>query len=128
MNILIIEDDFLIKTQIEELLQELGHLVLGSFTNASDAIAFVKGNKPDFVFMDIDLQGQMDGIECAKILKMEFNIPSIFLTSHLEEQANSMGADALCFLPKPFNDELIKEAVSSAIRKLRKETVLPQKK
>jgi DNA-binding response OmpR family regulator len=122
MKILIIEDDFLIVAQITECLQRLGHEVLGSFDEANGALDFVKDNKPDFVFMDIELNGPVDGIQCANILKNKYSVPSIFVTSHHETDIinESMDAAPLNFLPKPFEDKNIEAAVAIAAIALNK--------
>ena len=122
MKILIVEDDFLIVTQIRECIERLGHEILDSFDNASSTIEFVKETKPDFVFMDIELNGPVDGIQCANTLKNEYSVPSIFVTSHHETDIlnESMDVTPLNFLPKPFEDSNIEAAVALATITLKK--------
>jgi len=122
MKIVIIEDDALIAYQIEACVQRLGHKVLGSFDNADDALEFISHNKPDFVFMDIELNGLMDGIQCANILKSKYAIPSLFLTSHDDAQTieEATSLDPLNFLPKPFTDKNIEAALALASIALKK--------
>ena len=66
MKIIIVEDDALISMMIEESVKNMGNEVLGAFPDATVALNFVKENKPDLVFMDIELEGPMDGIQCAQ--------------------------------------------------------------
>ena len=122
MKIVIVEDDALIAYQIEACLTRLGHKVLGSFDDAKDTLAFVAENRADFVFMDIELKGAMDGIQCATLLKSNYSIPSLFVTSHdgaetIEEATN---LNPLNFLPKPFTDKNIEAAVALASIALKK--------
>ena len=121
MKILIVEDDFLIVAQITECLERLGHEVLGSFDNALSALDFVKENRPDFVFMDIELNGAIDGIQCANTLKIKHAIPSIFISSHHQTDIlnESMDAAPLNFLPKPFEDSNIEAVVALAALSLK---------
>lgn len=128
MKIVIIEDDALIAFQIESCVQQLGHNVLGSFDEAATAIDFITINKPDFVFMDIELNGPMDGIQCATILKNNYGVPTLFVTSHdesevIEEVAN---LDPLNFLPKPFTDKNIEASVALVSVKLSKSKPTPK--
>jgi len=120
MKIIIVEDDALIAYQIESCVKQLGHTVLGSFDSASDALEFIVANRPDFVFMDIELNGPMDGIQCAGVLKHRFGVPSLFVTSHdaTEVIAEATKLDPLNFLPKPFTDKNIEAAVALADIKL----------
>lgn len=128
MKIVIIEDDALIAFQIESCAQQLGHDVLGSFDDATSALKFIAEHKPDFVFMDIELNGPMDGIQCAAILKNNHGVPALFVTSHdeseiIEEVAN---LDPLNFLPKPFTDKNIEASVALAGIKLSKSKPAPK--
>ena len=117
MKILIIEDDALIAHQIKECVQKLGHEVLGSFDDASSGLDLVQNTRPDFVFMDIELNGSMDGIQCAGILKHKYDVPSIFVTSHDEAETIKEATDLgpLNFLPKPFTDKNIDNMLISCL-------------
>lgn len=116
MKILIVEDDALIAYQITECVQKLGHEVLACFDEGKSALDFVQSNKPDFVFMDIELNGAMDGIQCATILKHKYEVPSLFVTSHDEAEIIKEATDLapLNFLPKPFTDKNIEAVVALA--------------
>ena len=120
MKIIIIEDDALIALQIEECVQQLGHEVLATFDAGVPALEFVAENKPDFAFMDIELNGSMDGIQCASHLKNKFSIPSIFVTSHdaAEVIEEAIDLDPLNFLPKPFTNKNIEASLALASKKL----------
>ncbi len=122
MKIVIIEDDALIAYQIETCAQKLGHDVLGSFDEAVSALKFIEVNKPDFVFMDIELNGPMDGIQCARDLQSNYGVPSLFVTSHDEaeiiEEATNL--EPLNFLPKPFTDKNIEASLALANITLKK--------
>ncbi len=122
MNILIVEDDFLIAVQITECLERLGHKVVGSFTNGHDALESLKVQRPDLAFMDIELEGAMDGIQCAGVLKNKYGVASIFVTSHYESDTlgASMDVAPLNFLPKPFEDSNIEAAITLAEAALKK--------
>ena len=55
-----------------------------------------KSRKPDFILMDIKLDGEMDGIEAARYINEKFGINSLFLTGYFNDQlikrASEMGA------------------------------------
>ena len=128
MKIIIVEDDALIAYQIQSCVENLGHDVVASFDNGALALEFVSKNSVDFVFMDIELSGSMDGIRCAYLLKNDYNIPSVFVTSHDEtdviEEATSI--DPLNFLPKPFSDKNIEATVALAEITLKKQKTSPK--
>lgn len=121
MKIIIVEDDALIALQIETSITSLGHELLATFDNGAEAIEFVAQNRPDFVFMDIELSGAMDGIQCAAILKNKYEIPVLFVTSHDESEVidEATRLEPLNFLPKPFTDKNIEAAIALARIKLK---------
>jgi len=121
MKILIVEDNSDTSLMIEETIEDMdgAHEVIGTFSRAEDVEAFVKENRPDFVFMDIDLAGNLTGIECAIMLEKRYKVPSLFITGHEDEIANTMAIDSLYFLNKPFEPSHIRAAVLQAQQKLR---------
>src|SRR5690606_16570320 len=82
----VIADDFplsILGTQV--VLEGMGHVVLESHNNGSDAWNAIKKLKPDFVVLDINMPG-MDGIEVAENIRLH-QLPTkiILLTSHKEK-------------------------------------------
>jgi len=123
MKIIIVEDDALIALFIESSLEQLNYEVLACFTEAASAIDFVKDNEVDLALMDIEIEGSMDGLQCARILKMNHQIPSIFVTSHKESEVinEAMEVEPLGFLIKPIEESDIEAALAMASRSFKKE-------
>lgn len=104
-TIYIIEDEPLIAATIETALKKQGFNVLGDAENYTDALEAIKKMKPDLVLLDIQLEGDKDGVDLA----MEFdkrNLPYIFLTSqtdpHTIERVKK--TQPLGFIAKPFTE------------------------
>jgi two-component system, response regulator PdtaR len=95
----------------------LGYDVLDTAFNGTDAMKLAGETNPDLVLMDIQLNGDMDGIEVAQQIRNRYNIPFIYLTgSHdnsLLERAKQ--TSPIGFISKPFEDIEIHEAVKMAI-------------
>ena len=95
----------------------MGYDVLDTAFNGTDAMKLTGETNPDLVLMDIQLNGDMDGIEVAQQIRNLYNIPFIYLTgSHdnsLLERAKQTGP--IGFITKPFEDIAIHEAVKMAI-------------
>ncbi len=85
IRILLVEDDIILSESNKFILKKLGYDVVGTATNSFQAIEFVKKESPEIILMDIQIEGEVDGIETAKIIKNEFNIPVIFLSSQSEK-------------------------------------------
>ena len=65
LNIVVAEDDAIIKMYMEDLLKHAGHNVVGTATSGEDAVARVGELQPDVAVMDIGLKGSLDGIGAA---------------------------------------------------------------
>jgi CheY-like chemotaxis protein len=108
-KILIVEDDVIISQIIELHLKKLGYSVSGKAANAQDAITLTNKTNPNAILMDIFLDGKMDGIEAAKIIKEKVNIPIIFLTGYSDDKVleRIRTIQASHYVLKPFtNDDL----------------------
>jgi two-component system, response regulator PdtaR len=117
--ILLVEDDDIIAKVTEWRLKNLGYTICGRATTGAQAMELVVQNKPDLVLMDINIQGDVDGISTAMMIKKGFNIPVVYLTSHSEgpvlERAKETKPDG--FIIKPFDDNDLRVAIELALYK-----------
>ncbi len=118
-SVLIVEDDDIIARVEEWRLKNLGYGVSGRARTGAEAMELVGKSKPDLVLMDINLKGDIDGIETAKLIKKGFNIPVIYVTSHSDgptlERAKATRPDG--FINKPFDDKDLRVAIELAMKK-----------
>src|SRR5688572_12501639 len=84
-NILIVEDESIVRKDIERSLTKLGYNVVAQADTGEKAILMAKEFKPDLALMDIMLKGDMTGIEAAELIKSSNDIPVIFLTAYADE-------------------------------------------
>ena len=105
-KILIVEDEAVTSVMLEKTLRELGYEVVGSAFDGREAIEIAKNKHPDLILMDIRLQGDMDGIETAKRIYQQYNIPSIYLTAHSDEDTIKRAVESgpFGYLIKPFKE------------------------
>lgn len=118
VNLLIVEDDIILANDIAIRLAVLNFHSIGIAPTVDKAIELLnKTQSVDIVLIDITLQGTRDGIELASIIKNEYNIPFIFLTSHMDEytieRAKNVGVYA--YILKPFNDRQVGIAIELAL-------------
>lgn len=109
IKVLLVEDDWIIAKEISYNLQDMGFEVAGCFDNAEEALRQVKNLLPDLVILDIDLAGEMTGIELATQLKKDGNIPFIFLTALADSQTVEKAklAEPFAYLVKPVAPETL---------------------
>jgi CheY-like chemotaxis protein len=117
--VLLVEDDNIIAKVAEWRLKNLGYSLCGRATTGAEAMELVVKNKPDIVLMDINIKGDIDGIETARMIKKGFNIPVVYVTSHSDgptlERAKSTNPDG--YIMKPFEDNDLRVAIELALKK-----------
>jgi DNA-binding LytR/AlgR family response regulator len=109
IKILLVEDDWIIAKEIYYNLQDMGMEVVGCFDNAEEAHRQIKTLLPDLVILDIDLAGEMTGIDLATQLKKNAVIPFIFLTALADSQTVEKAklAEPYAYLVKPVTPETL---------------------
>jgi two-component system, response regulator PdtaR len=119
-RILVVEDDFLIATEIEIALSEAGFEVVGVAISAEEAVAFAESQKPALVVMDIRLAGERDGIQAAIEIFQRFGIRCIFATAHSDQRSFDRAKPAmpLGWLQKPYSLVSLLNAVRAGLREL----------
>lgn len=86
LRILLAEDEVLIVKDIENKLNRMGYEFAGYVTSGKDAIQFALENQPGLILMDVCLRGEIDGIEAAKQIRSNLDIPIIFITAYAEAE------------------------------------------
>lgn len=116
-RILIVEDEKIIALDLTMRLEELGYIVVSAVSNGLDAIAAVDNNQIDVVLMDINLEGEMDGIEAATIIRSKINLPVIFITAFADELTfrNASSTDPYAYVLKPFQTRELDFTIRTAI-------------
>lgn len=108
INILIADDEPLIRMDLKEILEEKGYNVVGEARNGLEVLDFCQSNKPDLIILDIKMP-EMDGLETLKKLNSSLDypkVPVIMLTAYsqpeLIEQAVGLGVFA--YIVKPVKE------------------------
>ena len=83
-KILIVEDEAVISLYIQNSLVNLGFEICGHVITGEEAVRKAEELSPDIILMDIVLQGKMDGIEAAKIIRDRLDIPVIYMTGNAD--------------------------------------------
>jgi len=108
---IIIDDHLLFTNGLTGILEDIGLKVHSTFSNAKDAITYLKNQNVDIIFSDINMP-IMDGIQfCKRLKKLQIETPVIMLSMY--EDANiikeSFNHGAVGYLSKNSDrDEIIK--------------------
>lgn len=116
-RILVVDDEAIITMQLEERLTAMGYTVAGMAASGEGAIDKARRLKPDLLLMDIVMPGKLNGIEAARVIMEELDIPVVFVTSYADdaiiEQAKQVRPYG--YIVKPFNELEIKAAIEVAL-------------
>ena len=84
-TLLIVEDDGILAADLEIILTGLGYRILGPVATGEEAIGLLQGQSADLVLMDIELAGELNGIETAQHLGHGHDIPVVFLSGFSQD-------------------------------------------
>lgn len=126
-SILIVEDEYINAKFIEQIVTLKGHHVIEIVSNADHAIAAIKREKIDLVFMDINIDGPIDGIRCSSLLNQFYQIPIIYMTAYGDTQTIDEACDTnmLGYIIKPFDTADVEAALAVALKMLLTLTNIP---
>lgn len=118
-SILLVEDNAIVAFDMQQRLQKLGYQVQGIITSGEEAIAAVSRQAPSLILMDIFLDGRIDGIEAAKAILENTQIPIIFLTAHDDEETLGRAkiTETFGYIIKPAESRDLHVAIEIALYK-----------
>ncbi|MBF0560185.1 MAG: response regulator transcription factor [Nitrospirae bacterium] len=122
--VFVVDDDLSVLKSLRRLLTVYGFRV-ETFSSAREFLGNYQGNVPGCLVLDIRLP-QLDGLELQRILAERGAVlPIIFITGHgdIPMSVQAMKAGAVDFLPKPFNDQSLIEAIEFALDKSRSDNL-----
>jgi AmiR/NasT family two-component response regulator len=115
-NVVIAEDEALIRLDLREMLEEEGYVVAGEAGDGETAVKLAEELKPDLVIMDVKMPG-LDGISAAEQITGKQLAPVIILTAFsqrdLVQRASEAGA--MAYLIKPFTKADLVPAIEVAV-------------
>ena len=114
-NVVIAEDEALIRLDLREMLEEEGYVVAGEAADGETAVRLAEELHPDLVIMDVKMPG-LDGISAAERITANQVAPVIILTAFsqrdLVQRASEAGA--MAYLIKPFTKADLVPAIEVA--------------
>lgn len=116
LRVVVAEDEALIRLDLKEMLEEVGHMVVGEAGDGMSAVELAAKIKPDLVIADIKMP-VMDGLEAAeKIIEQEI-CPVLILTAYSEKELveRASRAGVMSYLVKPFKKDDLFPAIEVAM-------------
>lgn len=122
-KILIVEDETIVSENIKNILTKLGYSVSAIATTGEEAIRHASRLKPNLVLMDIKLKGDIDGIEAAEQIRIQCDIPVVYLTAFVDDNIlrRAKITEPFGYIIKPFEIRDLHTNIEIALHKYRTE-------
>ena len=116
-KIQIVEDEAVIAMDVENQLHNLGYQVTSVVSSGNKAIEKAAIDKPDLILMDIRIQGELDGIETADLIRRNHSIPIVFSTAYLDKDRIERAKVSMPFgyVLKPIQERELKVTLEMAL-------------
>ncbi len=122
LPILIIEDELITASAIEELLTEEEYEVIGVAKDAVTAFKLCSESTtpPSLILCDINIKGSMQGPQLAAVLKEKYKCEVIFLTAHTDSKTlgEAFKNEPVMYVVKPYTDKQLLVALQMAFHKI----------
>lgn len=118
MKILIVEDEPNYADTLEMFVDELGYDLAGIAAQGKKAMELFDEHNPDLVLMDIHLEGELTGIDLARIFQGQRSTPIIFITSFDDKETFNKAKQTApyAYLPKPFEPDALQRSIELALQ------------
>ncbi|MFZ6815189.1 two-component system response regulator [Undibacterium sp. Rencai35W] len=115
-TILIVEDEPVVALDLRQTLEEMGHRVCGIQSNMKAAISAVEKYSPTLILMDINLEGQEDGIDACNHIYLRWKLPVIYLTAFADEKTilRAAASKPFGYLLKPYETKELAAVIQVA--------------
>jgi len=114
-DVLIIEDETFIAMDLESLVKNLGHNVIGVARTHTDAIALAKSRQPGLILADIQLADGSSGLDAVNELLKSFEVPVVFITAYPERFLTGERPEPAFLISKPFQPAMVSAVASQAL-------------
>lgn len=120
IRVLVVEDEWIVSEEVKELLLLSGYEVAGQAAEANDALEILDEKKVDVALLDINIDGDTDGIELAHQILEKHQCAIIFLTAFDDDKFinRAKGVKPAAYIVKPFEERNLKIAIEMAFNNL----------
>jgi CheY-like chemotaxis protein len=118
-KIMIVEDEVITAMSLQHLLEHWGYEMCEQVSSGREAIEKAGREKPDIVLIDINLNGEISGIEAARQIRSLFCVPIIFITGYSDKETikEAKHAEPAGYFVKPLDFKKLKLTIDSVVHK-----------
>jgi signal transduction histidine kinase len=118
-KIMVVEDEGIVALDIQSKLEGRGYEVPAVVHTGEDAVEQAGATRPDLILMDIQLEGDMDGIAAAEQIRDLYQIPVVYLTAYSDDSTLERAkiSEPFGYLLKPFEENKLHTTIEIALYK-----------
>ncbi len=118
-RIMIVEDERVVAGQLASSLEDLGYEIVAIVASGEEAVQEAEAIRPELILMDIMLEGEMDGIEAAGLIRSRFDLPVVYITAYSQESLleRAKATHPAGYLVKPVRGDELRANVELALVK-----------
>lgn len=123
-RILIVEDESVVATNLQQSLAEMGYEVIDWVPTGEAAVEIAERERPDLILMDIHLAGALRGVDAARRIWERLQIPIVYCTAHadLATLKEVQTTESYGYVVKPFQSPAVRAAIELAMARREKES------
>ena len=116
-RVMIVEDEAITAMATGAMIKRLGHVVSAAVGTGQAALDAFRRQRPDLVLMDIRLDGDLDGIETAKLMRRDSDVPVVFVSAFVDDVTRCRAAEAgpFAFMAKPLDEFDLKDMLARVL-------------
>ncbi len=118
-HIFIVEDDAIIAARLYDILISLGYEVSEPVASGGEAVMQTVEVRPDLILMDINLYGDMNGVDAAARIHALIDVPIVYLTAYSDNDLlqRAKVTDPYGYLVKPVQERELQATIEMALHK-----------
>ena len=114
-NVLIIEDEPIIAMHLEQIVEDMGHVVSAMAMTRAEAVQAAAASPPDLVLADIQLADGSSGVDAVNDILQDFDVPVVFITAYPERLLTGERPEPTYLVSKPFAVDTIVATIGQAL-------------
>ncbi|SKA79924.1 two component transcriptional regulator, LytTR family [Caloramator quimbayensis] len=124
MNCIIVDDEYPARQELAYFINNFSSLnIIGEFDDSIKALEFIKSNRPDVVFLDINMP-KLNGISLGEIINaFEIKPIIIFVTAYRDYAVDAFEIQAFDYILKPYSETRIVSTLSKIENALNKNII-----
>jgi len=118
-RIMLVEDERIVALHVQVMLEGFGHEVVANVASGEEALQKIEETRPDLVLMDVNIEGEIDGIETAARIPPDYHVAIVYLTAYSEDGTleRARATKPHGYLLKPFSERELRATLEMALER-----------